>query len=202
MDLQIFSTVQPLILASASPRRQDFLTNLGIEFKVITADIDETPSPGEKPESFAVRMAKDKARKVASKNQTSWIIGADTVVALLDDTILGKPENQNEAIQMLSQLNNATHMVVTGMCLCCREKQVEISEVVTTEVTFSNSPESLLKAYVRSGEPLDKAGSYGIQGLGSFLVESIHGSCANVIGLPVNRLVSILLTNNIISIRS
>ena len=202
MRLQIFSTIQPLILASASPRRQDFLANLGIDFRVITADIDETPDPGEKPASFAIRMARDKTRKVASKNQTSWIIGADTVVALLDDTILGKPENPDDALQMLSLLNNTTHMVVTGMCLCCKEKQIEIAEKVTTEVTFSNNPESLLKAYVRSGESLDKAGSYGIQGLGSFLVDSIHGSCANVIGLPINRLVSLLLTNNVISVRT
>jgi septum formation protein len=99
---------------------------------------------------------------------------------------------------MLRRLNNATHLVMTGVCLCCLDKEFETTLVETTEVTFIDIPEDALRAYVQTGEPLDKAGAYGIQGLGSFLVKSINGSCTNVIGLPVNRLVSILLTNKII----
>ena len=198
MNKHIFLTLQPLILASASPRRQQFLHNLGIEFSVVTSDIDETPIPGEPPDVFAQRMAKDKANKVASSNPESWIIGADTVVTPQDGTILGKPGNPKEALSMLNQLNNTTHRVMTGICLFHQNKGIETVIVETTEVTFMNNTDALLKAYVRTGEPLDKAGSYGIQGLGSFLVESINGSCTNVIGLPVNRLISLLITNDII----
>lgn len=199
MDHIIFSTHQPLILASASPRRQQFLRNLGIDFTVTTADVDETPFSRELPNDFARRMATDKAKKVAADNQASWVIGADTIVTLEDGTILGKPANQQEALTMLNHLNNATHRVMTGMCLFHFNKGIENTIVETTEVTFMDSPEALLKTYINTGEPLDKAGSYGIQGLGSFLVKEINGSCTNVIGLPVNRLISLLIINDIIS---
>lgn len=201
MNHRIFSTKQPIILASGSPRRQSILAKLGIEFTIITADIDETPKAAETPESFALRMASDKARAVAMENSSSWVVGADTVVTLPDGTILGKPGSPEEAFFMLSRLNNATHRVITGLCLFCHDRNAEFTEIATTEVTFMNNPDALLKAYVRSGEPLDKAGSYGIQGIGSFLIESINGSCTNVIGLPVNRLVTLLLRNNIITVR-
>ena len=198
----MFITVQKLILASSSPRRQKFLSDLGIEFSVITADIDETPSPGESPDIFALRMAKAKAMAVAKTNPAYWVIGADTVVTLQDDTILGKPANETEALSMLSQLNNTTHRVMTGLYLCCLDKAIETSLIETTEVTFTDVQEKALNAYVQTGEPLDKAGGYGIQGLGSFLVKSIHGSCTNVIGLPVSRLVSILLTYHVIETKA
>jgi len=194
----MFTTLQPLILASASPRRQQFLRGLGLDFSVITADIDEIPLPGESPESFALRMARVKACTVARSNPGRWVIGADTVVTLQDGTILGKPADEEEAMVMLRRLSNATHRVLTGMCLICLDKDRERSLVEVTDVTFADVPEKILLAYVRTGEPLDKAGAYGIQGLGSFLVESINGSCTNVIGLPVSRLVSLLLAELII----
>ncbi len=198
MPRPMFSTLQPLILASSSPRRQQFLHNLGISFSVITADIDETPIPGEEPDRFALRMAGEKAHAVALSNPESWIIGADTVVTLRDGTILGKPTDENEALAMLKLLNNATHRVMTGMYICCLNRNAEHSLVETTEVTFTHNPEESLRAYVQTGEPMDKAGGYGIQGLGSFLVESINGSCTNVIGLPVSRMISVLLKLRII----
>lgn len=198
MNRQMFSTIHKLILASSSPRRQQFLLDLGLEFTVITADIDETPLHGESPNVFALRMAKAKANSAATTNPTSWVIGADTVVTLQDDTILGKPANETEALNMLQQLNNTTHRVMTGLCLCCLDMGIEKSLVAKTDVTFMDVPEKALKAYVQTGEPLDKAGAYGIQGLGSFLVKSINGSCTNVIGLPVSRLISMLLANNVI----
>ncbi|MCL7487675.1 MAG: Maf family protein [Desulfobulbaceae bacterium] len=194
----MFKTRQQLILASSSPRRQRFLRNLGIEFTVITADIDETPITGEAPDTFARRMAQAKAGAVARAKPRCWVIGADTVVTLSDGTILGKPANEDEAATMLALLNNTTHRVMTGMCFCCLEQDIETTLVETTEVTFMDVPEQALKAYIQSGEPLDKAGAYGIQGRGSFLVRSINGSCTNVIGLPVNRLVQLLLEHNII----
>jgi septum formation protein len=198
MTHRMFSTCQPLILASSSPRRQHFLRNLGLEFTVITADIDETPLPGEPPGTFARRMARAKAQAVAGTNPDSWVIGADTVVTLRDGTILGKPGHEKDAMAMLTLLNNATHRVMTGMCLCCIEQAVETTLVETTEVTFTNVPEKVLRAYIHTGEPMDKAGAYGIQGLGSFLVQSINGSCTNVIGLPVSRLITLLLAHKII----
>ncbi len=198
----MFSTLQNLILASASPRRRQFLNNLGITFTAITADIDETPIPDEQPDTFATRMAKDKAAAVAAMNPQSWVIGADTVVTLEDGTILGKPSNEAEAIAILNKLNNATHQVMTGMCLCCIAKHVETTLIETTDVTFMDIPEKVLTAYVATGEPLDKAGAYGIQGLGSFLIRSINGSCTNVIGLPVNRMISLLLQHQIIGINA
>jgi len=198
VNRSIFRTRQQLILASSSPRRQRFLRNLGIEYTVITADIDETPLSDEPPHNFALRMALAKTGEVAMANPECWVVGADTVVTLQDGTILGKPADENEAMIMLTRLNNTTHRVMTAMCLCCRDRSIEATLIETTEVTFMDVPENALKAYVRSGEPLDKAGAYGIQGLGSFLVRSINGSCTNVIGLPVNRLIHLLLTHKVI----
>jgi septum formation protein len=198
MKKPLFSTLQPLILASASPRRKLFLSNLGIVFKVVTADIDESPIPGEQPDTFALRMATAKADEVTRSHPSSWIIAADTVVTLQDGTILGKPGNEEEAVRMLKQLVNSTHRVMTGMCLRCAEKAVKQCLLETTEVTFMDVPEDMIRAYVHTGEPMDKAGACGIQGLGSFLVSSIKGSCTNVIGLPVNQLVSQLVQHKII----
>lgn len=198
----MFSTLEKLILASSSPRRQKFLNNLGIDYTVVIADLDEIPIHDEQPGTFAKRMAADKAGAVASANPDSWVIGADTVVTLQNGTILGKPADQDEAIDMLRQLSNTTHQVMTGMCLCCLDRNVKTTIIESTDVTFMDIPPEVLRSYVRTGEPLDKAGAYGIQGLGSFLVESINGSCTNVIGLPVNRMLALLLQYNIIGIPS
>ncbi len=202
MNQSMFSTLQQLILASSSPRRQEFLHNLGLEFSIVTADIDETPIHKEQPEKFACRMAKAKAQAIAQANPSSWIIGADTVVTLQNGSILGKPADEAKAMIMLNQLNNTTHRVMTGMHLCCLDLAVTTTLVETTEVTFMANQEKALRAYVRTKEPLDKAGAYGIQGLGSFLIRSINGSCTNVIGLPVNRLISLLLEHKIIGLYS
>lgn len=198
MKHRMFHTHQPLILASSSPRRQQFLRRLGIAFKVITADIDEIFHHGEPPDTFAQRMALAKAGAVARNNPGSWVIGADTVVTLRDGMILGKPVDENNAMVMLNLLNNTTHRVMTGMCLCRADQKVEETLVETTEVTFMDVPEEALRAYIQTGEPMDKAGAYGIQGLGSFMVRSINGSCTNVIGLPVSRLISLLLDYKVI----
>ena len=198
----MFSTLQQLILASSSPRRQEFLHNLGIEFSIITADIDETPIHKEQPEKFAARMAKAKAHAIAQANPSSWIIGADTVVTLQNGLILGKPADENEAMVMLNQLNNTTHRVMTGMHLCCLGLEFETTLIETTKVTFMDNQEEALRVYAHTKEPLDKAGAYGIQGMGSFLIKSINGSCTNVIGLPVNRLISLLLKQKIIGLLS
>ena len=144
----MFSTLQQLILASSSPRRQEFLHNLGIEFSIITADIDETPIHKEQPEKFAARMAKAKAHAIAQANPSSWIIGADTVVTLQNGLILGKPADENEAMVMLNQLNNTTHRVMTGMHLCCLSLEFETTLIETTKVTFMDNQEEALSGHM------------------------------------------------------
>ncbi len=198
-DCSLFHTCQPLILASASPRRKQFLTQLGLDFDIITASIDETPLPGELPGEFTERMARIKALSVSKKYPRSWTIGADTIITVDGRTILGKPANQDDALNILRQLAGNTHQVMTGLCLGCPDKKINLSLVESTSVTFIDADDTTLKAYIATEEPLDKAGAYGIQGIGSFLVKTINGSCSNVIGLPVNRLVSLLVKHKIIA---
>lgn len=193
----LFNTLAPLILASSSPRRQRMLQGLGLEFTVIPAEVDETPLPGESPSAFASRLARAKAGIVAAAHPDAWVLGADTVVTL-DGLILGKPGDPDEALATLRRLAGRTHQVLSAFCLCSVGQQVEQTEVDTTGVTFIAAADQLLAAYVATGEPLDKAGAYGIQGLGAVLVRGIEGSCATVIGLPLDRVVSLLLQNRVI----
>jgi septum formation protein len=194
----MFTACKPLILASASPRRQQFLTDLGLAFTCLPADIDEMPLPGEKPEAFARRMAQEKAAAIAAQHPASWILGADTVVALADE-IIGKPKDAADALAILRRLQGRSHQVITGLALVCQAEDCVETLAESSEVTFAAFSDEALAAYVRTGEPLDKAGAYGIQGKGAFLVRSVHGSCANVIGLPVSSCVSLLLWRSIIA---
>ncbi|WP_457573981.1 Maf family protein [Desulfolithobacter sp.] len=193
-----FRNTVPLILASGSPRRQEFLEKLGLHFQILPATIDETPEPGESSEQFARRMALEKACQVAKNHPDSYIISADTVVTV-HDRILGKPADSEEALAMLTVLQDTTHTVITGLCLHHREKHITELQTCSTEVTFARFPETALRAYVATGEPLDKAGGYGIQGIGGFLVRHIQGSSTNVIGLPVSQLVTLLLQHQVIA---
>jgi septum formation protein len=197
-DFPLFQTCQPLILASASPRRKEFLLSLGLDFNIITISVDETPASGELPEKFALRMAQNKALPVSQNNPHSWTIGADTIVTLDGLTIIGKPTDQENGLAILSQLSGNTHQVMTGLCLCCLDNEVNVTIVEKTEVTFADFSDEILRAYIATGEPMDKAGAYGIQGTGSFLVKKINGSASNVIGLPINRLVSLLIQHQVI----
>lgn len=190
-----FHTVADLVLASASPRRQRFLHELGLEFEVLPAHVDEIHSPGESPEAFVRRLASDKARAVASRRPDGWILAADTIV-VLDDDILGKPRDSIDAIRMLKRLRNRWHTVWTGFCLCCGETAV--SEAVSSEVRFGDFSDAVCAAYAATGEPLDKAGAYGIQGKGAFLVREIRGSYSNVVGLPLSEVVHMLLGRGVI----
>ncbi|GAB4342686.1 MAG: Maf family nucleotide pyrophosphatase [Desulfobulbaceae bacterium] len=194
----MFRTLKPLVLASGSPRRREFLQELRIEFTVMTSEIDETPMRNEPPARFAERMALAKAAAVARTCPGRWVLAADTVVALPDGTILGKPADPDDALAMLRRLAGSIHLVMTGLCLCHLEQGVEETRLATTEVRFAEVSTKVLRAYVDTGEPLDKAGAYGIQGRGGILVDSIHGSCSNVIGLPLHATVSLLLDHDII----
>jgi septum formation protein len=191
-------TCQPLILASASPRRQQFLRELGLQFTILPADIDETPLAGEQPAVFALRLAKEKAAAVAMRYPASWVIGADTVVTL-DGRIIGKPVDADDALDILRSLQGQTHQVITGLALTCLQANCAEGITEVSEVTFANFPDTVLAAYVRTGEPLDKAGAYGIQAGGAFLVRELRGSCSNVIGLPLDICLSLLLRHGIIA---
>lgn len=170
-----------LVLASGSPRRREILTALGLTFTVRLPDPEETIVPGESPESAVLRLAEQKADSV-SVAPSELVLAADTVV-VLDGDLLGKPVDDREAIEMLMRLGGRSHEVFTGLAL--RVERRTVSMVTRTEVTFRSFDRVECEAYVATGEPLDKAGAYGIQGFGSALVDRIHGDFFNVMGLPV-----------------
>ena len=171
-----------LILASQSPRRADLLTQMGLVFDVMPADVDETPRPGEPARAYVARLACDKARAVAQMRPEAWVLGSDTSV-VLGDEILGKPADAADARATLARLSGQTHQVMTAVALA-RGQDCEVN-VVVTDVRFRPIAAEEIHAYVSSGEPMDKAGSYGIQGLGGIFVESLQGSYSAVVGLPL-----------------
>ncbi len=172
-----------LVLASASPRRAELLRTAGFTFDVRPADVDETPRPAEAPATYALRVARDKARAAADRTTDEvWILAADTVV-VVDGQILGKPSTDADARRMLSMLSGAVHEVLTAVVV--RHGASETSEVVSTRVRFTELSQAEIDWYVESGEPEGKAGAYAIQGLGSRFVDWIEGSWSNVVGLPV-----------------
>lgn len=183
-----------LILASGSPRRRELLSRLGISFEVITKNINESARAGESPADLVQRLSKDKALAVSLDHKEDLILAADTVVAL-DGRIMGKPHDENEAFDFLSQLNNRTHEVFTGICLINKD-QIN-TQVVCTRVTFGHFSDDILKAYTATGEGADKAGAYAIQGQGAFLISSISGSPTNVIGLPMQEVSKLLQASGI-----
>ncbi|RKH09962.1 septum formation inhibitor Maf [Corallococcus sp. CA053C] len=177
-----------LVLASASPRRKDLLAQLGLSFTVAAADIDETPMAGEIARNYVHRLAVEKARTVAVRHRDAWVLAADTTVALGSD-LLGKPRDAEEARAMLGQLSGRTHEVFTGIAVAGR---AQASQVVRTQVTFRVLSREEIAWYADTGEPLDKAGAYAIQGKGGFLVASVEGSPTNVIGLPLGETLALL----------
>jgi septum formation protein len=194
----VFVTCKPLILASASSRRQAFLSDFSLDFTIQPADIDERPLLGETPLDFVRRMDSAKAATIAAHRPKSWVLGADTVVSL-DKEIIGKPEDAADALRILHRLQGRRHQVITGLALVCQQEQCEDIATECSEVEFAVFPDAVLTAYIRTGEPLDKAGAYGIQGKGAFLVRSVHGSCSNVVGLPVSACLALLLGHGIIA---
>ncbi len=178
----------PLILASASPRRRELLTTLGIDFRVVVPEVDETPLAKERPRAFAERLAKEKAHAVVA---TGVVIAADTIV-VYQDTILGKPAHTHHAEEMLRFLSGSTHEVITGVCVKDPKRTVVFS--VITEVIFRTLDDAEIEAYILTGEPMDKAGAYAIQGGAAHMVRSIRGSYTNVVGLPLCELHETLLS--------
>ena len=174
---------RPLVLGSRSPRRVQLLSEMGIKFRQAISQVDENPRPGEDPFACAVRLAEEKALDVARQlSSEEIVIGGDTVV-VLDGAILGKPENRDHAIEILQLLSGKRHTVCTALALANRKRAL-CSGAERTEVYFNAVTFSQIEIYVASGEPMDKAGAYGIQGMGGFLVDRIEGNLDNVVGLP------------------
>ena len=178
-------TRHPLILASRSPRRTQLLSMLGIPHRVEAADVQEMPLPREAPAAYVRRLARDKARAVPG----AWVLGADTTVAI-GDSILEKPTDEADALRILSSLQGRRHEVHTAVCL--RADGREYAAQDATAVFFRPADDELLRAYVATGEPMDKAGAYGIQGYGAALIERIEGDFFGVMGLPVRLVLDLL----------
>lgn len=193
----MFTTRKPLILASRSPRRKRLLHGLGIEFQIAPSGTDESSSGREPPGETARNRARLKSDSVSASFPESWVLGADTIV-VLDGRIFGKPEDAPGAERMLGELSGRVHDVITGICLTHAAGNIRRTGSVLTRVRFKHLSEGEIAAYVRTGAPMDKAGAYGIQGRGSFLVRSIEGSYTNVVGLPLCETVEWLLGEGII----
>lgn len=170
-------------LASASPRRLALLRQVGLLPEVLPVSVDETPGDGEPPAACVTRLALAKARAGLVAGEVDLCLGADTVV-VVDDTILGKPRDPDHAREMLARLSGRSHHVWTGIAVCRRDG-VHRTRAVVTEVTVKSLTPAEIAAYVATGEPLDKAGGYGLQGLGAFMITRVAGSCSGVIGLPL-----------------
>lgn len=171
---------------------------VGIEFEVCAADIDESIVGDESPERLVTRLALGKAQAVAERFRSAWVIAADTVV-VLDRKLMGKPDGATEAEQMLSALRGRTHQVWSGFAVVNGEKNFSRSDASMSEVTFNDFSDSVMRAYVATGEPFDKAGGYGVQGQASALVKKIDGSFTNIVGLDLARLTQTLLEIGAIS---
>jgi len=191
MNFPIISKEHPLILASASPRRKRLLEQIGLPFLSLPSHIDEKQVAVES--SFKAHiMAEKKATAVHPKTNKNWILGADTIL-VLGKTILGKPHDHDEARSMLIHLRGKEHKVTTGFCLLDPSGTVSHSEDVSTRVKMKTLTEEEIEAYIKTNEPFGKAGSYAIQGIGSFMIEAISGSYTNVVGLPICALINSLL---------
>ena len=170
---------------------------LGIVFEVCGAHMDESALSGEEPGPYVLRMAREKGRIVRQQFPEHFVLTADTAVCI-GAAILGKPADEDEAVAMLMELSGREHKVYSGLCLSCTAENLEIFSITETAVVFSGFDAAVARAYVRTGEPFDKAGAYGIQGAGAFLVERVSGSYSNVVGLPLAETVALLSENRVI----
>lgn len=177
-----------LILASASPRRSELLRRAGLSFEVLAADVDESPVAAETPDDYVARVAQAKADAIANAHPDALVLAADTTV-VLDGRILGKPTSVDDAVDTLRSLAGRTHRVLTAVALAGTGRALHVE---STSVTMREASSAELAWYVSTGEPMDKAGSYAIQGIGAQLVARIEGSHSNVIGLPLAETLALL----------
>lgn len=185
--------LQDIVLASASPRRRELLSQVGIKFQIVPSKADERLLTAETPEAHVVRLSCDKAMEVANRPEQRgrWFIGSDTVV-VRDSDILGKPVDAAEAKLMLRRLSGRSHRVISGYAVYDRQTSRTISAAITTKVFFKDLTNREIEGYIASKEPFDKAGSYAIQGIGCFMVPRIEGSYTNVVGLPLCEVIAAL----------
>jgi septum formation protein len=181
------------ILGSASPRRKRLLEGLGLTFDTIPADIDESHQNGELPDAHCRRLAIEKAKKVAGAHPAALTLGSDTSV-IVDGLILGKPADPDDAARMLGMISGRWHTVVTAFALICPDRNIDVSKVVTSDVFIRELSEAQIRWYIETGEPMDKAGAYAIQGVGASLVKQVKGSYTCVVGLPLAETVKELET--------
>lgn len=196
MQQASMSEQRTIILASASPRRRELLSLIGLKFRVDVSDYEEDLGLKLKPHELAKYLSLEKSRAVAHKYKDAVIIAADTFI-VFRGKLLGKPHTEREAMRMLTLLNNRLHSVITGYTVFDTRSGKKSSNSVETKVWFRKMTPDELLAYVRTGEPLDKAGAYAIQGLGSLIVKKIEGDYFNVIGLPVASLAATLKKSGI-----
>lgn len=173
-----------LILASASPRRRELLQSINIPFEVMPSDVPEVRAEGESPEEYVARLSRDKAHAIGSRRPDEWVLAADTTV-LLGDQLLEKPLDVADAERMLATIAGRTHVVYTGVTLLHVGRGYHDTRVAESEVRMLPLNRDEIAWYARTGEPLDKAGAYAVQGIGAMFIESIHGSYTNVVGLPL-----------------
>ena len=182
MMVPVYHRHDPLILASGSPRRAELLARAGYRFEVVPPDIDERRQPGEAPRDYVARLAAEKAAAVAPRYPERVVLAADTTV-VVDSTVLGKPRDADDAAGMLRRLSGRAHDVLTGVAV--RRGGAAVSAVEQTAVHLAALDEALIGWYVATGEPSDKAGAYGVQGIASRFVTRVEGSYSNVVGLPL-----------------
>ena len=187
-----------IILASESTRRVDILRTLGISFSIIPPNINERRKKDEPPREFVLRMSYEKAHKVGNLFPDNWVIGADTVV-VLKNKILGKPKSEKDAFSMLKMLRGKWHRVLTGYCVLNISKNIIFRDAVETKVFVRDLTDEEIKRYIKTSEPLDKAGSYAVQGKGGYMVKQIRGSYTNVVGLPICEVAEALISLDVLS---
>ncbi len=187
-----------IILASESTRRVDILRSLGISFSIIPPDIDEEREKDESPRDFVLRMSYEKAHKVGELFPDKWIIGADTIV-VSKGRVLGKPKSDKDAFNMLSSLRGKWHKVMTGYCVLNMSKDITYRDAVETKVFVRDMSDDEILRYIKTSEPLGKAGSYAVQGKGGYMVKEIKGSYSNVVGLPICEIAEVLLSLGVLS---
>lgn len=187
----MYFQAEPIILASASPRRKSLLEELGVAFECIPADVDEAVKAGEAPQELALRLARSKAEAVAKRFPKRFVLGADTDV-FIDDTVLGKPRDPVDATRLIRLIAGRTHAVWGGAALVNIDAGVSEAIASRTLVTMTPISEELIARYVATKEPMDKAGGYAVQGIGSQFIASIEGSYPNVVGLDTPRVIELL----------
>jgi nucleoside triphosphate pyrophosphatase len=187
----VVNTSGRFILASASPRRIELLSLLGLRFEIMPSSVDEKFIEDETPRDHVLRLSEEKAKMASTLHPDAWVMGADTVV-IINGHVLGKPRTPEEAKEMLGKLSGQTHTVFTGFTVVRKSVDILIRNAVASSVRFRTIPEDEMAWYIRSEEPYDKAGGYAVQGMGAFFIKEIRGSYTNVMGLPLCEVVDVL----------